>query len=125
LGLSTEDEAELIENVNVVFHCAATTRFDEKLKNAVNINTAGTLRILQLTLKMKKLQIFSYTSTAFSHCYQKELEERHYSTLFNPFEFIENVKTMTDDAAEQHEVDMLVSYFKLMSNQIMIFVDSI
>ena len=32
LGLSTEDEDTIVEEVSVVFHSAATVRFDEPLK---------------------------------------------------------------------------------------------
>lgn len=32
LDLSKEDQSVLAENVNVVFHCAATIRFNEPLK---------------------------------------------------------------------------------------------
>jgi thioester reductase-like protein len=32
LGISDEDEKVLINNVNIVFHSAATVRFDEPLK---------------------------------------------------------------------------------------------
>jgi hypothetical protein len=32
MGISKEDELKLIENVNIVFHSAATVRFDEPLK---------------------------------------------------------------------------------------------
>jgi fatty acyl-CoA reductase len=32
LGISPEDEKKIIENVSVVFHSAATVRFDEPLK---------------------------------------------------------------------------------------------
>ncbi len=32
LGISPEDEKKLVENVNIVFHSAATVRFDEPLK---------------------------------------------------------------------------------------------
>lgn len=32
LAISAEDEEELLTRVNVVFHCAATVRFDEPLK---------------------------------------------------------------------------------------------
>ena len=31
-GLSTEDEETLIKNISVVFHSAATVKFDEALK---------------------------------------------------------------------------------------------
>jgi thioester reductase-like protein len=32
MGISADDEKKLIENVNIVFHSAATVRFDEPLK---------------------------------------------------------------------------------------------
>ena len=32
MGMSPEDEQKLIDNVNIVFHSAATVRFDEPLK---------------------------------------------------------------------------------------------
>lgn len=32
MGISPEDDKKLVENVNVVFHSAATVRFDEPLK---------------------------------------------------------------------------------------------
>lgn len=32
LAISAEDEEELLTRVNIVFHCAATVRFDEPLK---------------------------------------------------------------------------------------------
>lgn len=32
LGLSKEDQSVLADNINIVFHCAATIRFNEPLK---------------------------------------------------------------------------------------------
>lgn len=32
MGISKEDEEKLIDNVNIVFHSAATVRFDEPIK---------------------------------------------------------------------------------------------
>ena len=32
IGISSEDEKKLVDNVNIVFHSAATVRFDEPLK---------------------------------------------------------------------------------------------
>ncbi|KAF4530066.1 hypothetical protein B566_EDAN018299, partial [Ephemera danica] len=46
LGLKDEDRNTLIQNVEVVFHAAATVRFDEKLRLATAINVQGTKDIL-------------------------------------------------------------------------------
>lgn len=37
LNLSKEDQSVLTENVDVVFHCAATIRFNEPLKSVRSI----------------------------------------------------------------------------------------
>lgn len=57
LGISPEDRKFLAENVTVVYHMAATIRFDEALKKAVMLNTRGTKFMLQLAKEMKKLQV--------------------------------------------------------------------
>jgi alcohol-forming fatty acyl-CoA reductase len=59
LGLSEEDAQTLIKNVNVVFHAAATVRFDEKLRLAYSINVQGTRDLLKLCDKMENLKVFS------------------------------------------------------------------
>ncbi|KOB67434.1 Uncharacterized protein OBRU01_19818, partial [Operophtera brumata] len=41
LGISNEDRAELQMETNIVFHSAACVRFDQKLKDAVHMNTKG------------------------------------------------------------------------------------
>ena len=38
LGLSEDDRQILIDNVSVVFHSAATVKFDEALKYVKNLN---------------------------------------------------------------------------------------
>lgn len=57
LGLTIIDRQTLISNVNIVFHAAATVRFDEKLKLAVNINVHGTREIMELCAHIQKLQV--------------------------------------------------------------------
>jgi fatty acyl-CoA reductase len=57
LGLSPEAKARLQDEVAVVFHCAATLRLEAKLKDAIEMNTAGTWRILQLARGMKQLKV--------------------------------------------------------------------
>jgi fatty acyl-CoA reductase len=57
LGLTPENKAKLQEEVSVVFHCAATLRLEAKLKDAVEMNTTGTWRVLQLARGMKQLKV--------------------------------------------------------------------
>lgn len=57
LGLSDADKSTVINNVNVVYHCAATLDFEADLPTNVNINLKGTKRILQLCSQLKKCDV--------------------------------------------------------------------
>jgi fatty acyl-CoA reductase len=57
LGLTPESKARLQEEVSVVFHFAATLRLEAKLKDAVEMNTMGTWRVLQLARDMTQLKV--------------------------------------------------------------------
>lgn len=55
--LSKEDRETLIKEVDIVFHCAATVRFDEKLKQAVQLNVEASKYFLELGREMKNLKV--------------------------------------------------------------------
>lgn len=57
LGVSEEDSDLLHKSVNIMYHCAATIRFDEPLKSAVLLNTRGTKYALEFAQKMTKLEV--------------------------------------------------------------------
>lgn len=61
LDISVTDRNELIKNVSVIFHCAANVRFDQPIKDAVNMNTLGTNRMLKLAEPMKLLKVNDYS----------------------------------------------------------------
>ncbi|XP_071443977.1 putative fatty acyl-CoA reductase CG5065 [Hetaerina americana] len=96
LGISEGDEMEFLGKTSVVFHCAATLRLEAKLKDAINTNTAGTWRILQLCRRMPNLVAFIHLSTAFCHVDHEVLEEKTYATPIDPEEIMRCVKWMDD-----------------------------
>lgn len=57
MGLSTADRNWIVENVNFVFHCAATVKFNETLELATKINIQGTNNLLTLAAQMKNLKV--------------------------------------------------------------------
>lgn len=59
LGISPEERILLQQNIDVVFHAAATVRFDEKLKIALGINVCGTREIIGLCRELVKLKVSS------------------------------------------------------------------
>lgn len=57
LGISEEMKEKLISEVSIVFHGAATLNLDASLNEAINLNTTGTLRMLEFCSNMKKLEV--------------------------------------------------------------------
>lgn len=65
LQIRAEDELLLIRKVTVVFHVAATIKFNEELKDAADLNTIGTLRVMEFCTKLVRLKGVVHVSTAF------------------------------------------------------------
>ncbi|XP_039291036.1 fatty acyl-CoA reductase wat [Nilaparvata lugens] len=78
LGISNEHRKLLEDSVNIVFHAAATVRFDEQLPTAVAINVAGTKELFDLARNMRHLKALVHVSTAFSNCQLDEIREEIY-----------------------------------------------
>lgn len=57
LAISESDRQLLVDTVQIVYHAAATIRFDEALKKAVLLNTRGTKLVLNLAKEMKVLEV--------------------------------------------------------------------
>lgn len=61
LGISEEDRKTLIEEVSIVYHVAATVRFDETLADSILMNTRGTREVCSLVLELKNATVsFNY-----------------------------------------------------------------
>ncbi|XP_050295769.1 putative fatty acyl-CoA reductase CG5065 [Anthonomus grandis grandis] len=100
LGLSSSDLKQLIENVSVIFHMAATLKLEATLKDAVEQNTSGTVYVLDIAKQMKKLDAFCHFSTAYCSADIEVFEERVYEFKDNPREVIDIVRWMKPDALE-------------------------
>ncbi|KAL6433332.1 hypothetical protein ACFW04_006476 [Cataglyphis niger] len=57
LGLSPENR-KLILDTNIIFHGAATVRFNENIRTAVNINVRGTKQMLLLAKEMPNFKVY-------------------------------------------------------------------
>lgn len=92
LGLKTNDIDLLINDVSVVFHLGATLKLEANLKDAIELNTGGTARVVDVSRKIKNLKAFVHFSTAFCSADLDVFEERVSSqfvfigTVFNIFE---------------------------------------
>ncbi|KAK4877502.1 hypothetical protein RN001_010008 [Aquatica leii] len=100
LGLTETDRKLLVENVTVLFHCAATLKLEAKLKDAVEMNTAGTERVLEVARDIKNLKVFVHLSTAFCSADLPEFKEKVYRTQDNPKDIIKVSRWIKDEALE-------------------------
>ncbi|XP_048269751.1 fatty acyl-CoA reductase 1-like [Bombus terrestris] len=110
LGLSREDRNLLLEKVNIVFHAAATVRFNEPLHVAVNVNTKGTLRVIELWNELRHPISFVHVSTAFSNANLHEIEEKVYNTSLKPSEVIDMCDKFDETSINQIEKKILKTY---------------
>ncbi|XP_015681350.1 fatty acyl-CoA reductase 1-like [Protobothrops mucrosquamatus] len=100
LAISSEDLEELISEVNVIFHCAATVRFDEPLKDALLLNVLGTQQLLRLAHQMKNLEALIHVSTAYSNCNRRHIEEVFYPVPVEPKKLLDMMAWMDESLIE-------------------------
>lgn len=58
LGLSESNQELLMCNVSLVFNLAATVRFNEELRTAVQLNVKGPQQLLQTCRQIKHLEVY-------------------------------------------------------------------
>lgn len=100
LGISAQDRATLIREVSIVFHVAATVRFDEKLKLAVPINVRSTRDVVNLCKEIMNLKSFIHVSTAYANCPQSVIEEKFYDPPMDSDKLIALMECVEDKLAE-------------------------
>ncbi|KAL5235551.1 hypothetical protein ACI65C_002961, partial [Semiaphis heraclei] len=108
LGLSSNDCDWLIENVNFIFHCAATIKFNEPLPVAIRINIQGTENLLEISTKINNLKGFVHVSTAYSHCPRNEIKEEFYPVSISAKELKKLIKR--DENTDNVSVDWPNTY---------------
>ncbi|CAH1107706.1 unnamed protein product [Psylliodes chrysocephalus] len=94
LGINKKEVTILLDKIDIVFHSAATVKFNEDLKQALIYNTLGTKQVLEFCTKIKQLKSFVYVSTAFSNSIREYIEEDVYETPYDPdaiFHFIDEL----------------------------------
>ncbi|XP_078113814.1 fatty acyl-CoA reductase 1 isoform X2 [Sander vitreus] len=97
LDLSKEDQSILADNVNIVFHCAATIRFNEPLKDAMQLNVLATQKMLALAHRMKHLEVFLHVSTAYANCDRELIEEIVYPPPVDYRRLIDSLDWMDEE----------------------------
>ncbi len=120
-GLSQSDLRLLTENVSVVFNSAATIKFDEELKDALEMNVKGPMQLLEICRQMKQLEVliqlsnfsspvlnksslysqaFVHVSTAFNNLDREEMREEVYHSKVDPVKLIELLDCLEDSVVK-------------------------
>ncbi|XP_044735342.1 fatty acyl-CoA reductase wat-like [Chrysoperla carnea] len=95
-GISKSDIEMLQSKISIVFHVAATVRFDEKLKLACAINVVAPRDLVHIAKGMTELKSFMHVSTAYANCHLKEIDEK----IYDPPMDSEKLITLTQCAPE-------------------------
>ncbi|XP_034946133.1 putative fatty acyl-CoA reductase CG5065 [Chelonus insularis] len=101
LGISEADQEILTRQVSIVFHSAATVKFDEALKLSVMINMLGSGRIVHLCHRMINLEALIHVSTAYCNCDRKEVDEVIYPPPQDPEQVIAYTRFINDKLVEE------------------------
>lgn len=109
LGLSQENLIRIMNEVSVVYHSAATVKFDEPLKLSVAINISGTKNIVELCRKMPQLVALVHISTAYANCDREEIDEHVYPVDMNPEKLIELAEWLDQETLQELKVKLLAA----------------
>ena len=96
LGITPEYQ-EILKNVSVICHCAATVRFDEPLQKAITLNVGGTYRALEFAQSLKKLKVFMHVSTFYTNPKEEFLEEKVYTPPMDWKFCLDKLQNFEDD----------------------------
>lgn len=105
LGLSDKDVSRL-RNVSIIFHSAASVRFDDTLKYAVLLNTRGTREIMELATTLQNIKLVMHVSTTYSNVFTHIVEEKMYPAAADWQKTIEICEKL-----DESELDLLTSHY--------------
>ncbi|XP_045529419.1 fatty acyl-CoA reductase 1-like [Pieris brassicae] len=75
LGMSEEDRALIVNRAHIVFHVAASVRFDDTLKVAARLNLRGTRELVELAKEIKNLEVLLHVSTSYANTNREIIDE--------------------------------------------------
>lgn len=78
LGLSQESRIILINQVSIIFHVAASVKFEAPLEVNMRHNVVATKELLEFACLFQRLLCFVHVSTAYSNCQLRQIDERIY-----------------------------------------------
>lgn len=100
-GVSNEDLDLLSSKVSLVIHSAATVKFVEPLKVAIENNVVSVENLINLASKLTQLEALVHVSTAYSNCDRKQVDEIFYETPIQADKLIDMTQWMNPETIEE------------------------
>jgi fatty acyl-CoA reductase len=107
LGLSDAHFQYVIDNTNIIFHVAASVRFQAPLRSNIQVNLIATKEVLEIAKKVKNLVVMVHVSTAFCNVEFSTVHEIVYEASGDPLELIRLAKEMDESAMARVEKKLL------------------
>ncbi|KAL7028710.1 hypothetical protein ACKWTF_005969 [Chironomus riparius] len=96
LGMSEHDK-NMMKNVSIVYHSAASVRFDDSLKYAVLMNTRGTREVMEFATTLRNIKCVMHVSTTYSNLGYDLVKEEVYPPIADWKKTIEVCEKMDED----------------------------
>lgn len=101
-GITDQHLNFLYETTHVILHCAAVVDFNERLDRAVELNTMGSLRMLDIAKKCKHLGAFVHVSTCYVNSNRTGwVDEKLYPLGFDPEAMVKKIRGMNANELER------------------------
>lgn len=107
-GLSQENINLLASRVSILFHSAATVKFEEPLRVAVENNVISVENLIDVASRLIKLETLVHVSTAYSNCDRTEVDEIFYETPIQADKLIEMSSWMRNDVMDRIAPELLI-----------------
>lgn len=95
-GLS-DSSIESLQHVSIVFHCAASINFSERLDRAAQLNTKGAVEMYTIASTLPVLECYVHVSSAYVNCNQpskSRIQEKLYPLPCSPYVLLDQIDAM-------------------------------
>ncbi|KAG4074597.1 hypothetical protein HA402_004468 [Bradysia odoriphaga] len=96
LNISEANRNILWNEVEIVFNIVASVKFNERFRDAVEINVLGTKKILDLVMETKHLKTLLHVSTLYTNCDKKFIAEKVYEQEIAYEKIMELTRSLDD-----------------------------
>lgn len=109
-GISEDEFLILLNNVNIIFHLAASISFSSELGKQLLENVGGTKNVIKFAKQIVNFSTFVHVSTAFCVIDHEKVEEQIYETKYDPLEMLRIVESFSTETIERLNEEILEIY---------------